>query len=81
MCMHPYIQHSEFNGVNNGQMDTKLDQILHLSTFPDPNGAIHQKILPDPYQWMQKNKDKVYELNARNSDKYDNIERDRLTKF
>ena len=35
----------------------------------------------DPYRWMQTNKDMVYELNARNNDKFEEITMERIEKF
>jgi hypothetical protein len=41
----------------------------------------HDNVLSDPYRWMQQNKEKTHELNVRNSEKFEHIYIDRLTKF
>jgi hypothetical protein len=48
-----------------------VDDDLSLTYIGDQTS--HQEVLANPYKWMNANNADVYELNTRNSDKFDNL--------
>jgi hypothetical protein len=62
LCDHPYILEKNYHGIDND---------LSLTYVGDQKP--HQQVLANPYRWMNEHKDDVYELNTRNSDKFDEL--------